>query len=207
MEMDVMLRFTIIGDSEVGKSVFMKRITDGIFNPNPGTTIGVDFGTSVFNIGDHRVKINFWDTAGQEKFRSITLTKNFYSNTQCVILMYDLTNADSLDNCHRWIAEIKQNVRDDVIIVLIGNKLDAASKYPIFNTGRAVLQSQLDKFEAKYGIKSYKVSAKDGTNVDNTIRNIIKTILKIDDIPPSTDTVKLLDTEKSKKKRSCCGFF
>ena len=119
-----LLKYIIVGDSSVGKSCFMLRFTDNRFKLDHDITIGVEFGTKVIKIGKNLIKIQIWDTAGQESFRSIA--RSYYRGAVGVLMMYDITNKDSFINIFRWLTEIKEMATNHVNITLIGNKLDLA---------------------------------------------------------------------------------
>ena len=101
-----LLKYIIVGDSSVGKSCFMLRFTDNRFKLDHDITIGVEFGTKVIKIGKNLIKIQIWDTAGQESFRSIA--RSYYRGAVGVLMMYDITNKDSFINIFRWLTEIKE---------------------------------------------------------------------------------------------------
>ena len=87
-------------------------------------TIGVEYGSKTLKINSKYIKLQIWDTAGQESFRAIT--RSFYRNAHGVILMYDLTRQESFDNLKDWLREIKQNSDPETVIYVVGNRLDLA---------------------------------------------------------------------------------
>lgn len=122
MDPDVLFRVIIVGDTGVGKSCFLLQFTEGQFREQHNVTIGVEFATKCVTVEGKCVKLQIWDTAGQENFRSIT--RSFYRKADGVILMYDITNAASFANCEYWLEEIRQNSTLDVVIYLVGNQVD-----------------------------------------------------------------------------------
>ena len=104
----------------VGKSSLMKRVMDNEFREEHQVTIGVDFGNYGLHINEKNVKLQIWDTAGQESFRSVC--RIFYRGAQCVFLTYDITREESFANLDDWLLEIQHNAPPDVKIYLIGNK-------------------------------------------------------------------------------------
>lgn len=121
------------------------------------TTIGVDFKLRTIQVGNKRVKLQIWDTAGQEKFRVIT--KTYYRNAAGIIIAYDVTNGNSFVNTKRWIEEVKNNCGDDgVPIVLVGNKCDSPEKV-------VTLEDQQD-YAKLINLKFFETSAKENINVD-----------------------------------------
>ncbi|XP_029917027.1 ras-related protein Rab-35b isoform X2 [Myripristis murdjan] len=112
---DYLFKLLIIGDSGVGKSSLLLRFADNTFSGSYITTIGVDFKIRTVEINGEKVKLQIWDTAGQERFRTITST--YYRGTHGVIVVYDVTSAESFVNVKRWLHEINQNC-DDVCRIL-----------------------------------------------------------------------------------------
>jgi|TARA_B110000037_G_C16971997_1_gene445430 Rab family protein len=119
-----LFRILIVGDATVGKTSICNRISNNTFTPYSPATIGVDF--NVFNLkllNDSIIKCQLWDTAGSERFRSIT--RSYYNNTAVVILVFDLSDAKSFNRLPMWLQEIKDNVRNEKYsILLLGNKSD-----------------------------------------------------------------------------------
>ena len=95
---------------------------DNEFKIEHQVTIGVEFGSFVSKIDDKIVKLQIWDTAGQESFRSIT--RIFYRGAHCVFLTYDITRDDTFVNVIDWLKEVKQHASSDILIYLIGNRCD-----------------------------------------------------------------------------------
>ena len=91
-----LIKFIIIGDAAVGKSNLLVRYTSGQFKEEYQLTIGVEFGSNNVIIGDNTYRIQIWDTAGQENFRSIT--RSYYKNTACAIIVYEISNKKSFEN-------------------------------------------------------------------------------------------------------------
>ena len=97
------------------------RLTEGYFNEDYEVTVGVEFGSFLLQIEDKIIKLQIWDTAGQESFKS--LNKIFYRGAHCVFMVYDLTNRDSFVNIEEWQKEVKQNT-NDCMMYLLGNQVD-----------------------------------------------------------------------------------
>lgn len=100
----------------------MTRIMDSNFREEHQVTIGVEFGSFIVKMDEKMIKLQIWDTAGQESFRSIT--RIFYRGAQCVFLTYDITRAETFRNIKDWLAEIRQHAAEDVLVYLIGNRAD-----------------------------------------------------------------------------------
>lgn len=95
---DALYKLLIIGDSGVGKSCFLLQFTEGDFKEDHNVTIGVEYGAKTVKVADKNLKLQIWDTAGQESFRAIT--RSFYRNAHGVVLMYDLTRSESYESLY-----------------------------------------------------------------------------------------------------------
>lgn len=119
---DTLFKIIIIGDTGIGKSCILKRLVNNEFKEEHDVTVGVEFGSYLIKIEDHLLKLQIWDTAGQESFRSIT--KIFYRGAHAVILGYSLLNQDTFINLADWLKEVKAQCSPDVMLFLVGNKSD-----------------------------------------------------------------------------------
>ena len=131
---------------------------DNEFKIEHQVTIGVEFGSFACKIDDKVVKLQIWDTAGQESFRSIT--RIFYRGAHCVFLTYDITRDETFVNVKEWLVEVKQHASSDILIYLIGNKCD-------FDDEREVSKEKAIEFCKQYKIdKFFETSAKTGQQVE-----------------------------------------
>ena len=115
-------KIIIIGDCKVGKSCLQLRFTQDIFKYNHDVTIGVEFGNKIINLDNEDIKLQIWDTAGQESFRSIT--KNYYRKTSGCLIVYDISSRESFLGLKKWLDDFKSQNYDYTPIVLVGNKND-----------------------------------------------------------------------------------
>lgn len=121
-QFDHLLKIVIIGDSGVGKTNLLYRFTKGSFMQESRATIGVDFSAKNLKVKDSVVKAQFWDTAGQEKYRSITSA--YYKNAVGSIVVYDITKKDSFNSVKNWLEEVKMYADKELTAIVIGNKVD-----------------------------------------------------------------------------------
>jgi len=121
------------------------------------TTIGVEFGSRTVIANGHSVKLQIWDTAGQESFRSIT--RSYYRGAAGVILVYDITRRDSFDHIQKWLAEVRANGSPELVMILVGNKTDLEHK-------RCVTSKEGEDFAAENNMLYVETSAKSAQNVD-----------------------------------------
>ena len=166
---DYLLKYIIIGDAAVGKSNLLLRYVHGQFKPEYQLTIGVEFGAKNINISSKVFRIQIWDTAGQENFRSIT--RAYYKNSVCALVVYDISSRDSFNNVTSWIEDCKNQSPKTIFMVLVGNKCDLEDKRQVsFEEGKELA----DKNEMLF----FESSAKDGINVDEIFENSAKEIAK-----------------------------
>ena len=209
---DYLLKYIIIGDTSVGKSNLLLRFVHGQFKPGYQSTIGVEFGAKNVEIRNKTYRIQIWDTQGQENFRSIT--RNYYKNSACALVVYDITSRDSFNNVSIWIEDCRSQSNKAIFIILVGNKKDLEDK-------RQVSTDEGKELAEKYGLLFYETSAKTGENVNELFNDSADEIAKkIDkkfyDLNDESCGIKLgsklkdnnqieLGKGKNKgKKRKCC---
>ena len=122
MNFHFLLKYVIVGDASVGKSNLLLRYTHGEFKEEYQLTIGVEFGSNNVIINNKIFRIQIWDTAGQENFRSIT--RSYYKNSACALIVYDITRRASFESLSDWIEDCKNSSPKTVFMVLVGNKSD-----------------------------------------------------------------------------------
>ena len=136
----------------------MKRITDNEFKETYELTIGVEFGSILFKTENKVLKLQIWDTAGQENFKSIT--KIFYRGTHCVFLSYDISRDTTFHNALKWLNEVRQNSGSDVIVFLVGTQCDK-------DESRAVTEEQAKEFVEKHNLDYFiETSSKTNHNIE-----------------------------------------
>jgi Ras-related protein Rab-2A len=132
---------------------------DNEFKEEHNVTIGVEFGSYVLKIDSKIVKLQIWDTAGQESFRSIT--RIFYRGAHCVFLTYDITRDDTFIDIVDWLKEVKQHSNPDIMLYLIGNQADNEED-------RQVSQERAQQFLELHKLDAFfETSAKTGQNVED----------------------------------------
>ena len=152
-----LLKYIVIGDSAVGKSNLLLRYAHDRFNDEYQATIGVEFGAKNVEINDQIYRIQIWDTAGQENFRSIT--RAYYKNSVCALVVYDISSRDSFNNVSTWVEDCKNQSPKTIFMALVGNKSDLEDK-------RAVSYEEGKDFADKNEMMFFETSAKTGVNVD-----------------------------------------
>ncbi|KAK1926446.1 GTPase [Papiliotrema laurentii] len=129
MTWDYILKYVIVGDSAVGKSSILIRLTDDRFSTTE-PTLGVEFGSRILSVGEDgkRVKVQCWDTAGTESFRSIT--RSYFRGAAGALLVYDVTRRDSFEHVTSWLKDLRAHADENVSIILVANKVDLCSASP-----------------------------------------------------------------------------
>lgn len=116
------LKVVLVGDTKVGKSCVLSRFVQGTFDRNMPATIGAAFLTKVVTTSSGPVRLQLWDTAGQEKFRS--LAPMYYRSSSVALMVYDVTSRESLESLDDWASEIQDKAPHNIKFVVIGNKCD-----------------------------------------------------------------------------------
>jgi small GTP-binding protein len=167
MSYSYLFKYIIIGDTGVGKSCLLLQFTDKRFQPIHDLTIGVEFGARMINIENKPIKLQIWDTAGQESFRSIT--RSYYRGAAGALLVYDITRRETFSHLTRWLQEARQNSHQNMVIMLIGNKSDLEHR-------RQVSKEEGEAFALENGLVFLETSAKTAANVESAF---VKTAEKI----------------------------
>uniref|UniRef100_A0A3Q0QRU2 RAB2A, member RAS oncogene family n=1 Tax=Amphilophus citrinellus TaxID=61819 RepID=A0A3Q0QRU2_AMPCI len=141
----------------VGKSCLLLQFTDKRFQPVHDLTIGVEFGARMITIDGKQIKLQIWDTAGQESFRSIT--RSYYRGAAGALLVYDITRRDTFNHLTTWLEDARQHSNSNMVIMLIGNKSDLESR-------REVKKEEGEAFAREHGLIFMETSAKTASNVE-----------------------------------------
>jgi Ras-related protein Rab-1A len=169
---DALYKMIIIGNSGVGKSAIMIRRCDKVYSDVAMSTLGVDFRYSVIEIDKKIIKLQIWDTAGQDRFKTITST--YYRGIHGVIVTYDITNRVSFKKINYWIDEFKNKAIDiqNTVIFLVGNKCDQEDKRKVsFEEGK--------KYADDNNFVFFEVSAKENINIDKLFFQIAREMDRI----------------------------
>jgi small GTP-binding protein len=159
-------KIIIVGDSCVGKSNIMLRFTEKTFLDDSPVTIGVEFSTKIVSCNGKGYKLQLWDTAGQEAFRSIV--KAYYRNSSGAIIVYDISNRTTFESVTYWMEEIKEVNDEDIPIMLIGNKNDTYERDVTFEEG--------EEFAKNNNMIFFECSAKNDVNVLTVFNELVKII-------------------------------
>ena len=196
------VKIIIIGNQSVGKTNIVTRYVKGEFSEDYMITIGMDFLTCNLKSDDKIFKLRLWDTAGSEKFRSIT--KGYYSNTCCALIVYDITNQNSFDSVKHWIEDVKNYADKDTHLVLVGNKIDLKDQ-------RKISKEDGQNLATQNGMDFYESSALTGENINNIFDGICKYVnQKIDegkiDLNDPSNGISVSEIEEGMKIHKTMSF-
>ena len=188
-----------LGESGVGKTCILRRFVENKFLKNHLATIGIDFRAKTIQINGYEVKLKIWDTAGEERFRNIT--NQYYKGADGIILVFDLTNFDTMNKIRDWYNQIKNNTSsNDIGLVLVANKSDLK---------REVSNEECLNLSKELNIQLYETSALTGEGVNEIFEYITQEIISkknyLDDTQANGVTLGIGDNKnKNKDKKSDC---
>lgn len=189
-----LFKLIIIGDTNVGKTCILKKYVNDQFDENNSSTIGVEFLLKDVVIDSTLIKLQIWDTAGQEIFRSVTQT--YYRSANGAIVVFDITNEDSFNHLSEWIKDFIDNTGVNNIII-VGNKSD-------LNNERKV-QNEAGKDYAKtQDLQYFETSAKNGDNIESAFEFIAKMIYKKQKRENTAVPIIIKDNKNNKNDKRWC---
>lgn len=201
---DYLFKILLIGNVSVGKSSIFTKFTVNKYSELCTPTIGVDFKINTFKVGNKRVKFQIWDTAGQDRFRSVI--SSYYRGSHGIIIVFDITNRQSFDDIQTWITQICRYSKN-ANIILVGNKIDLENE-------RQISYEEAKEYAYSLQIPYLEVSAKNDTNVDTIFKllaeNLIKHTGKFTNIKLKNNSedyyISLDEFDKNIKEKKCCNY-
>jgi len=195
---DDLFKILILGDSNSGKTSLLDRLVNNQFVDCYISTIGIDFNVKTIRLEDEtKVKLQIWDSCGQERFRS--LTRSYYRNSSAFIICYDVTNLKSFENAKFWISEIEKYVDDhNVYQILVGTKNDMQGL-------RQIEYSKGINYAHSLGIDFIETSSKNDINVKELFYHLSVELNKTKKIKDQKiHNLEEMNKNARKKFFSCC---
>jgi Ras-related protein Rab-4B len=189
---DYIFKFIIIGDAGAGKSCILHQFIEGKHKKSSSHTIGVEFGSKIIQVGNNKVKLQIWDTAGQDRYRAVT--RSYYRGAAGALIVYDITkyvkccllyttcSRESYNHVLNWLVDARTLARPDISIVLVGNKCD-------LKENRAVTFLEASRCAQENDILFIETSAVTGEGIEDVFAKACRGIIsKIEDglIDPGT---------------------
>ena len=199
---EIGIKVTLIGESSVGKTSIINRYTRDDFAQDLESTLGANYSQKKIVRHGKKIRLDLWDTAGQEKYRAIG--RHFYKESYIVCLVYDITSKSSFENIKKiWYPELKEYGEKLKILALVGNKID---KYLEEEVKEDEAQKFADEIKAIYK----RTSAMEGTNIEELFNILadkylsdIAGIIKADG-DDGKITIKKENNSQTQKKKGCC---
>jgi Ras-related protein Rab-1A len=194
-DFDYTIKILVVGDSTVGKTNFIRMFIENKFNQNYMTTSGIDLKTSSIEIKNKKIRVQLWDTAGQEKYKAIT--KNLFLKVQAALIVYDITNEETFNNLKTWVRSIKEECGKQIQMLIIGNKND-------LNEERVVDKNIAMEYAKEEKIDYLETSSKTGDNIQKAISLLCEKVLENTEF--TNDFSFTLDASaiSQKNKSKCC---
>lgn len=189
----------------MGKTSLLSKYVKGIFPPSPLPTIAIEFATKIIQIKEGGyIKAQIWDTAGQEKYKSIT--SHHYRKAVGGLVVYDVTKRNTFDNVLQWLSDLRNGGERGCVVALVGNKIDLLER----NTRkREVSYEEAEELAQRNGMLFYETSALSSVKVNDAFEDLLQNIYterrKITNLQrEQLNTVNLNYTNKNREDDGCC---
>ncbi|XP_014868381.1 PREDICTED: ras and EF-hand domain-containing protein-like isoform X2 [Poecilia mexicana] len=189
---DRLFKVVLVGNSSVGKTSLLRSFCEGRFHPSTTATVGIDYSVKTLTLDNMQIAMQLWDTAGQERFRS--MTKQFFRKADGVVLLYDVTVAESFAAVKPWLLNVQEAAGESIPILLLGNKMDMTRE-------REVSFKDAEQLASENKVMFFEVSAYTGKNVTESLTHLARILMEQEDTVRDT-TVSL--SAQPIKKKACC---
>ena len=188
-------KILILGDWSVGKTCFLMRYTENTFTDIHLSTVGIDYRFKNITLENgEKIKIQIWDTAGQDRYKS--MTKGYVRGANGIILIYDVTSRKTFEGIENWVKQIREQVSPRVVVSLVANKIDAKEI-------RNVTTEEGEKLGKSINYPYYESSAKEGININECFEDLIKKMVEnYSNEELNVGNNKLIKVKK--KSKGCC---
>ena len=201
---ELVIKVLLLGDNGVGKSSILDRFVDDIYNDNTNPTKNVNLKQKIFDLDNKKIKMEISEISGLESQKDAM--ENYCNETNGILLIYDVTNANSFENLNNYLTLINEKGKENIIKILVGNKTDLEDKREItFYEGK--------EFADNNGFQFLETSAKNNFNIDNVFEIIGKKITeknKNEESNKSEENNKIESVQESNsdnKNKCCCCLF
>lgn len=194
-ESDITIKLLLIGNAYVGKTLIVQKFINNSFSKNTISTIGVDLQNKIVDINGKKVKYLIWDTAGEERLK--TMTYSYYRGCNVILVVFDVTDRKSFDNVNNWVECIDKFAKSNVLRVLVGNKID-------LNDKRVVSNDEGKKLAQKYGLKYHEISALKTEGLNEMFEDAAKDYVEIYEQKCMKNFQLKKQKTKEKQKKGCC---
>ena len=195
----IILKILILGDSGVGKTSILIKYINNKFDESHIATIGVDYMDKTIKYKNINIKLQIWDTSGQEKFRSIA--RNFYRNSDAIFIVFDLNNKDTYDSIKQWINDVEEYC-PNIKKILLGNKSDLEKN---------VSEEIIKNFAKENNLQYFETSAKNGTNIKEAFKAMVDLLLGgkseqeiLNGFALHESDLSIASENQTTKKKKCC---
>ena len=196
---EIGIKVTLIGESSVGKTSIINRYTKNAFTQEMESTLGANYSQKKITLHKQKIRMDLWDTAGQEKYRAIG--RHFYKESYIVCLVYDISNRDSFEKLKSvWYPDLQQFGEKLRIVAVVGNKID---KY----LEEEVKDEDAKAFAEEIKAINKRTSAMEGTNIEDLFNSLVdKYLTEISGMIIEGDKIKIKKENHNdkNKKKSCC---
>lgn len=191
------MKVVLIGDAAVGKTSLLNRYFTGSHSNTIQPTLGAAFTTKDAVANGEKVRLQIWDTSGEERYRS--MAPLYYRGADAVIIVYDVTNKASFDDVKLWMTQIRQHIPEgNAMIFLVGNKIDLEAEGL-----KQVTTEEVEAFASSINANFTEASAITGENVE-TIFNCVAAFNPTRKEPIDSQDLRSCEVESQKQKKSCC---
>lgn len=190
---NTIIRVAILGETAVGKTSILSRFLGEVFDPNYIATIGYGkLAKEVTLKSQRKLKLLLFDTAGQERYRSVA--ESTIKSSSGILLVFSVVDSDSFSKVSDWIKQIQEMAPENTPIVLCGNKIDLPN--------RVVTKEQAEEYAEKNNLTYFETSAKDGTGIEEAFQHIAE---RIGEIVPDKQVINITPRKNEKDGKGCCA--
>jgi Ras-related protein Rab-2A len=209
MSYNYLFKFILVGDSEVGKSAILIRLIENKYNTYMATTVGVDFGSKILDVSGKKIKLQIWDTAGQETYNS--LVRSYYRGITGCLLIFDINKRNTFNNLNKWLNELERFSTNNIVITLVGNKIDKKETREIsYEEAQIFAKANNMLYIETSAFNSFNVNQAFYTTANIILDNILRGITTIDE----KNGIKIGNTKQftyepqinNSKTNFCCFF-